>query len=136
MNMTRILQIVSIGGLIWSLEGCTVALTAIGVGAGTAINHTLSGIGYKTFTAPMPKVKTASVGALNRMGLTHTGSEKHDGNEVVKAAGKDRNIEILLEPISSKSTRMRVIARNGGLFYDSATANEIITQTERILGNT
>lgn len=138
MKMTHVIQIVSIGGLVWSLAGCaTIALTAIGVGAGTAFNHTLSGITYKTFTSPLPKVKSASMGALHRMGLKQTGNfSNEEGNEVVKATGKDRDIEIVLEPISSNSTRMRVIARNGGLFYDSATATEIIAQTQRILGNT
>jgi hypothetical protein len=120
-----------------ALSGCAaVGLTALGVGAGTAVNHTLTGITYKTFTAPLPRVKTASIGALNRMGMKPSGAEKHDGNEVVKAAGRDRDIEIVLEPISSNSTRMRVTARNGGVFYDSATATEIIMQTERMLGNT
>jgi hypothetical protein len=136
MKMTHLVQILAIGGLMGSLGGCAVALTALGVGAGTAFNHTISGIAYKTFTAPLPKVKSASIGALNRMRLTHTTNFSDDGNEVVKATGKDRSIEIVLEPISSNSTRMRVIARNSGLFYDSATATEIISQTERILGKT
>ena len=29
---------------------------------------------------------------------------------------------------------MRVVARDGGFFYDSATASEIIVQTEKSLG--
>jgi hypothetical protein len=29
---------------------------------------------------------------------------------------------------------MRVVARNGGFFYDGATATEIIVQTEKGLG--
>jgi hypothetical protein len=29
---------------------------------------------------------------------------------------------------------MRVIARSGGVFFDSATSTEIIMQTERMLG--
>jgi hypothetical protein len=124
-------------GLVSTLTGCAaVALTAFGVGAGTAVNHTLGGVTYKTFTAPLPTVKRASIGALNRMGMKPSGMEKQEGNEVLKAVGNDRNIEIVLEAISSNSTRMRVIARNGAVFYDSATATEIIMQTERILGNT
>jgi hypothetical protein len=70
------------------------------------------------------------------MGIRASGAVKQEGNEVVTAAGRDRDIEIVLEPISSNATRMRVIARNGGVLYDSATATEIIMQTERILGNT
>jgi hypothetical protein len=119
------------------LAGCApLALTALGLGGSAAVNHTLSGITYKTFTAPLPRVKTASIGALHRMGIRASGAVKQEGNEVVTAAGRDRDIEIVLEPISSNATRMRVIARNGGVLYDSATATEIIMQTERILGNT
>jgi hypothetical protein len=30
---------------------------------------------------------------------------------------------------------MRVAAKNGSLFYDTATANEIVAQTERLLAS-
>jgi hypothetical protein len=136
MKIKHALQITAIA-VLPALTGCAaVGLTALGVGAGTAVNHTLTGITYKTFTASLPRVKHASIGALNRMGMKPSGAEKHEGNEIVKANGKDRDIEIVLEPISSNSTRMRVTARNGGILYDSATATEIIMQTERMLGNT
>lgn len=123
--------------LVLPLTGCVpLAITAVGLGAGTAVNHTLSGMTYKTFTAPLPKVRTASIGALRRMGIKVGTSEKQESNEVVKAVGNDRDIEIVLEAISSNSTRMRVIARSNGILYDSATATEIIMQTERMLGST
>lgn len=119
-----------------ALAGCeAIALTTLGVGSSTAVNHTLGGMTYRTFTAPLPRVKTASVNALGRMGIRVSATERSEGNEVLKASAKDREIEIVLEPVSSNTTRMRVIAKNGGLFYDSATATEIIMQTERLLGN-
>jgi hypothetical protein len=118
-----------------ALGGCeAVALSAIGVGGSTAVNHTLTGITYRTFAAPMPRVRTASVNALHRMGIRVASDEKLEGNEVLKATARDRDIEIVLEPVSANTTRMRVVAKNGSLFYDSATATEIILQTERILG--
>jgi hypothetical protein len=120
-----------------ALSGCAaLAVTAAGVGGGAAVSHTLNGITYRTFTAPAANVKTASLGALNRMGIKYTGSAKGEhGAEMLKASATDRDIEITLEPLSANSTRMKVIARNGGLFYDSATATEIILQTERQLGS-
>ena len=36
--------------------------------------------------------------------------------------------------ITPKTTRMRVEAKNGGFFYDGATATEIVLQTEKALG--
>ncbi|MGE5526058.1 MAG: DUF3568 family protein [Rhodospirillaceae bacterium] len=120
----------------FSLAGCeAVALSALGVGGSTAVNHTLTGMTYRTFTAPLPRVKSASVNALNRMGIRVASAGRAEGNEVLKANAKDREIEIVLEPVSANTTRMKVVAKNGGLFYDSATATEIIMQTERILGN-
>ena len=108
----------------------------VGVGGSAAVSHTLNGITYRTFTAPAANVKTASLGALNRMGIKYTGSAKGEhGAEMLKATATDRSIEITLEPLSANSTRMKVVARNGGIFYDSATATEIILQTERRLGS-
>jgi hypothetical protein len=122
---------------LWLFSGCVpLALTAAGIGGATAVNHALGGVTYKTFTAPLPKVKTASMGALKIMGIKVSAVVHQEGNEVVTAAANDRKIEIVLEPISASTTRMRVVARNGSVFYDSATATEIILQTERRLGST
>ena len=115
------------------LAGCAPVLTVLGVGGASAVNHTLSGIAYKTFTEPLPRVRAASIGALGRMGLKLDSARSEGGNDVVTAGGKDREIEIVLEPISASTTRIRVIARSATIFYDSATATEIIVQTERAL---
>jgi hypothetical protein len=112
------------------------AIAAFGVGGSTAVNHTLTGITYRTFTAPLPQVKTASVTALNRMGMQRAGGQKSANGETLLAKATDREIEIELESLSANTTRMRVVAKNGGLFYDSATATEIILQTEKALGKT
>ncbi len=117
------------------LAGCEpFSMTALGVGGGAAVGHTLGGINYRTFTAPSATVRSASLVALQRMGIKMSGSEKGaNGSEVIKATAYDREIEITLEPLSAQSTRMKVIARNGRIFTDSATATEIILQTERQL---
>lgn len=118
------------------LAGCeSLAITSFGVGASTAVSHTLGGIAYRTFTAPPSRVKAASLAALGRMGIKVGASEKAKEGETLRASAADREIEITLEPISANATRMRVVARNGGVFYDSATATEIILQTERALGS-
>ena len=112
------------------------ALTSFGVGASSAVSHSLGGITYRTFTAPAPQVRVATIGALNRMGIKLEGTEKGAAGEVLRATATDREIEITLERVSRNTTRMRVIARNGGIFFDSATATEIIIQTERLLVRT
>lgn len=120
------------------LSACVpTALTAAGLGGGTAISHTLNGITYRTFTVPSGKVKGATITALNRMGIKVVSNGKLDKSDtdVIKAKANDRDIEVQLEPLTPNTTRMRVTAKSDGLFYDSATSTEIILQTERVLGN-
>ncbi len=117
------------------LAGCeSLAVTAAGVGGSTGVSHALGGITYRTFTAPLPKVKTATMAALNRMQIKVDSAKKVEGSELIMAKATDRDIEIELESLSPTTTRMRTVAKKG-LLYDSATATEIILQTERILGN-
>jgi hypothetical protein len=120
--------------LFLGLAGCEpLALTLLGAGAGTALRYGLDGVAYRTFTAPAPEVRLASIAALERMGLTFDGTETFEGGEVIYARSAQRTIEIDVEPISPKATRMRIAAKNGSFFYDNATANEIVAQTERVL---
>jgi hypothetical protein len=46
----------------------------------------------------------------------------------ILAEGNERQIEIELGAISSRTTRLRVVAKDGIFFKDKATATEIISQ--------
>lgn len=94
----------------------------------------MDGIAYRTFTAPLPQVERATLMALNDMGMEIESADKTDEGKAIKAKGLDRRIEIELQAISSKTTRIRTVAKDGVFFKDRATATEIILQTERILG--
>jgi hypothetical protein len=119
-----------------ALAGCQpLALSLLGAGAGTALRYGIDGVTYRTFTAPAPMVREASLAALERMGITLGSTERFEGGELIYARADQRSIEIELEPISPKATRIRVAAKNGSIFYDNATAFEIIAQTERLLGS-
>ena len=61
---------------------------------------------------------------------------KRDGNkEVIMARASDREIEIEIEALTPNTTRLAVTAiKDGGLLRDSATATEIILQTEKLVG--
>ncbi|MHB1353682.1 MAG: DUF3568 family protein [Thiobacillus sp.] len=114
--------------------GCDpISLTAASLGAGVGVSHTLNGIIYRTFTAPMKTVENGSVQAMRDMGVKVVSrSTNREGERVINATARDREIEVLLEPLTKRTTRMRVIASNG-LLKDSATAQEIMLQTERVL---
>lgn len=117
-----------------SLSGCqAVLLSALGVGASTGVSHSLNGITYRTFTEPMPRVRTASMIALARMRIDVASSGLVEGVEGIRALAGDREIEIEFESISPQTTRMRVVAKKSAFVYDSATAVEIIIQTEKYL---
>jgi hypothetical protein len=137
-NSTRAFLL--LGFILVHLNGCAapLALTLLGVGAGvttgTAVSYTMDGIAYRTFTASLPQVERATLTALNDMGMAIEGSQKTDEGKSIKAKGLDRQIEIELQAISSKTTRIRTVAKDGIFFKDRATATEIILQTERILG--
>lgn len=119
-----------------TLAGCeAMAVTAFGVGTSAGVSHTLNGYAYRTFTAPEARIKVATLAALQRMNIKVASSRKTKGGEVIQAKAENRDIEVELEALTSNTTRMRAVVRDGFL-NDSATALEIIAQTERTLGNT
>lgn len=135
-NLIRISPVILL--LLAFLNGCAaIGLTLFGVGAGvgtgTAVSYTLDGTAYRTFTAPLPQVETAALTALNRMGIKIDSKEKTEQGKLIAASGADRQIEVELEVVSAKTTRIRTVAKQGIFFKDRATATEIILQTEKIL---
>lgn len=116
------------------LPGCEpVSLTMMGVGAAYGVQHTLSGITYRTFSAPLPQVRTAVKRAFAYMDIKIGATEKIENGERLLARASDRDIEVELEALTPRTTRMRATAKNG-IFRDAATATEIVLQTERLLG--
>ena len=116
------------------LAGCeTVAVALLGAGASSAIRYNLDGIAGRTFTAPLAAVKSASLAALERMGLTLDGTSSFDTGETIYARAPNRDIEIEIEPITQQTTRLSVTAKSGSLLSDNSTAVELVAQTERQL---
>lgn len=118
------------------LSACEpLSMAALGVGGSAAVNHRVGNVGIRTFTASLPRVKTASLGALRRMGVQTASRRKTDTGELITARAGSREIEVELESLTPNTTRMRVVAReSGSFFYDGSTAAEIIMQTEKSLG--
>ena len=119
-----------------AMSGCAaVAVTAVGVGMATGVSHTLSGIVYKTFAAPEAKVRRSTVAALRRMQIQIVETKQDGIKHIVTARASDRNIEIEIEALTPNTTRVTVTAtKEGSLLRDSATATEIILQTEKMVG--
>lgn len=103
----------------------------------TGVSHTLSGIVYKTFSTTQANVKRATLAALNRMHIKAISTKKEKSTEIIVGKAADREIEIELEALTDNTTRMSATVKvNGGIMRDSATATEIIIQTEKLLGPT
>lgn len=118
-----------------TLAACEpVTLTMLGVGAGAGVSHQMGGLAYRTFTAPLPRVKAATQLALQRMAIKVEAVEKTSTGEILHAQAAERRIEVELEALTPTTTRIRAVARKNGLLMDSATAVEIITQTEKAMG--
>ena len=121
--------------LMLSLQGCAAAaVTAGGVGMGTGVEHTMNGIVYKTFAAPSNEVRFATLKTLDRMGMPVTVDQKADSGWKLTATANDRTIDIELQALTPGTTRMRVVANDGGVFFkDASTATEIVQETAQTL---
>jgi hypothetical protein len=121
------------------LQGCAAAGLAVvgagaGVGMGTGVEHELNGVGYKTFATPIDSVHHAARATLARLAMPITVDTRTAEGWKISASAADRTIDIELEKLTPRTTRMRVVADKGGLFgKDSATSTEIILQTAQTL---
>ena len=136
--MRRIVLALAVPAALALLGGCSLAaepLAAAVAGAGTsaALGHSLNGLAYRTFTMPLAEVRSAALQALMAMGLRLESIEDTEDGQRIEASAERRTIYVDLEPISTRTTRVKVAAKNGGIFYDSSTATEIVLQTEKAL---
>ena len=125
--------------LAFALQGCaaaalTVIGTGLGVGAGAGVEHTMNGIVYKTFDASLNEVRFATLKMFDHMGMPVTADQKTDAGWALTATASERTIDVTLERVTEKVTRMRVVANKGDIFFkDASTATEIINQTAQIV---
>ena len=137
LSVSRSVGVIAAGFVGWiAMGGCVpLGLTAAGVGMSSGVSHTLGGIVYKTFAAPQAKVQRATIGALRKMQIKVAETKREDNKEMIMARAADRDIEIEIEALTPNTTRITVVAKkDGGLIRDSATATEIILQTEKLVG--
>ena len=95
----------------------------------------LNGSVCRVCAASAASVRVATVKALNRMRIKVASIDKGDGNDRILAVSGERNIEVEVEQLGHRSTRMRISAKQGG-DNDILTAAEVIAQTEQLLSTT
>jgi hypothetical protein len=132
--MTRTLASLAACTLLCACEPAAIAL--LGAGATSTLRYNLDGVAARTFTAPAAAVKSASLAALERMGIKLESESATESSALIYARAARRDIEIEVEPITERATRLRVTARDdASIFYDSATALEIVQQTAKSLAS-
>ena len=117
------------------LQGCAVAaLTAVGIAGSAGIKHTVNGISYMTFNHSVVKVRAGALLTLKHMDITVTEDTETETGWLITASAENREIDIELERLTKRLTRMRAVANIGSFFFkDSATSSAIISQTEENL---
>jgi len=115
-------------------SGCAaVGLTLVGVGASTGSSYIMDSIYHKTFAASEEGLRAATLKTLKRMDITVTEEEATESGRTIVASAGDRTIEIELDRLTTRTSRMRVVAKRPWFFRDRATAEEIIIQIESTL---
>jgi hypothetical protein len=113
--------------------GLALFSASTGVAMGTSVDYTLNGIAYKTFVSPLPTVRQATLNGLNRMGIKIIQEKKSDTGWTIAATAEGREIDIDLERLTGRTTRMRVVATNNVIFKDRATEAAIIDEAADML---
>lgn len=136
-SANSVLRVVAVIALAISVQGCTaVALTAGGIAGSAGVEQTLNGIKYKTFGSPLANVRLATLKALHHLAMKVKDDHKTKTGWQINATALNRDIDITLVAITSRSTRMRVVVNDGDIFFkDAATGNEIIIQTADALAS-
>jgi dihydrodipicolinate reductase len=111
-------------------SGCAAVVVS---GASGGIAYTITNIAYKTVTFPLNKTEAATYAALKKMGIKAYAKEYIDNGVKIISKTEDLDIDISLERVTTKSTKISVDARKNVVIKDKATATEIISQIEKIL---
>ena len=109
---------------------------ATGLAPGSGIERTMTGVTYKTFSAPVDAVGKAVLQSLNYMDISLTAVRKAEHSWQVEATAGKRVVGIQLDALTRNTTAMRVTVDRGDPFFkDGATATEIVVQTADALGS-
>ncbi len=131
----RLVTIALILAALFALPGCAaVALSAIGPAAEFGIDQATSGTTAKTYTASLNHIRLAALKCLSRMEMDVVSDEGGADEWEIEAEAADRTIEIDLKALTPKTTRVKVSADDGSIFFhDDATAQEVVAQITEAL---
>jgi hypothetical protein len=129
----RVLRLLVLAGLVVT-QGCAVVAVGAVAGAAAGVTYTTLGTAEKTYSQDYDTVLAALQKALVSLDIK-TGDTKgteENGKVVtteIQAYVRDLTIQISIERIGDKATRVVVDASKKYFIKDSATAGEILNQT-------
>ena len=125
-------QAIILALLLMTFTGCIEILGVLGSGASMASEYILKSHASKTISHEFDRTKKALLIALRKMEIfVDEALEIEDGEQIV-AKTDDLEIKIELKEITSKVTRITVVAGKNILHRDKATAQEIVYQTNKV----
>lgn len=118
-----------------STSGCAVVsfLPMFISGAGAGASYSILNTAYKTETQPLKDVYRASIQSLRTMGFRIEKIQRKARKRRIKAASEERTVSMELKVVTDSATKIIVNVKEGSIFKDKATADEIIRQTEEVL---
>ena len=111
--------------------GCGAALLA---GAGAGVTYTLHNVAQRTYKADTAQAENTARLALTELGFTIDGVKQNDGGAEIYASAEKLDLIVALERVTPKTTKVSVNARKRMILKDKATAERILDEMSRILG--
>lgn len=116
------------------LSGCaTLALSALGAGAGVGIPYVVTDCADRTLNFSFEQVTQLTPQVLQKMDIAVIDNNQTENGKRIRASATNLDITIDMERVTTRATRVTINAKKGGFIKDKATAEEIINQLERML---
>jgi len=113
------------------ISGCaTIAISALGVGAGLGIPYVFTNCADRTVNFSLDQVNRAAPLVLKKMDIVVYARTWTQTGETIRATADEIDIQIEMQRVTSKTTRITVDAKKSQFVKDRATAEEIIKQLE------
>jgi hypothetical protein len=115
-------------------SGCaTVAVSAIGAGAGISVPYVIADCADRTLNFPFEEINKITPQVLRKMDIAIVDDNEIENGKRIKASTKNLDITIDMERVTNRATRITVNAKKGSFVKDKATSEEIINQFEGML---
>jgi len=116
------------------LSGCAaVAISAAGAGAGVGFPYVFSDCADRTLNYSFDQVDRATPKVLKKMDIALLLESETKTGKRIKASTSRLEINIDMEKITMRATRVTINTKKGAFLKDKATAEEIINQLEKNL---